>query len=38
VQAAKARADEIIAQAHTEILTIRQDADNYVFETLTNLK
>jgi cell division septum initiation protein DivIVA len=38
VQAAKARAEEIIAHAHNEILTIRQDADNYVLETLTNLE
>lgn len=38
VQSAKARAEEIIAEAHKEILTIRQDADNYVFETLTNLE
>jgi len=38
VQSAKARAEEIIAQAQNEILTIRQDADNYVYETLTNLE
>jgi F0F1-type ATP synthase membrane subunit b/b' len=38
VQTAKARADEIIAQAHGEIQTIRQDADNYVLETLTRLE
>jgi cell division septum initiation protein DivIVA len=38
VQTAKARAEEIIAQAHEEIRTIRQDADNYAFETLANLE
>lgn len=38
VQSAKARAEEIISQAHNEILTIRQDADSYVLETLTNLE
>lgn len=38
VTSAKARADEIIAQAHNEIQTIRQDADNYVLEALTNLE
>lgn len=38
VQSAKTRAEEIIAEAQNEILTIRQDADNYVFETLTNLE
>lgn len=38
VQTAKARAEEIIAQAHEEIRTIRQEADNYVLETLTRLE
>jgi cell division septum initiation protein DivIVA len=38
VTSAKSRAEEIIAQAHSEIQTIRQDADNYVLETLTNLE
>ena len=38
VQSAKGRAEEIIAQAHGEIQTIRQDADTYVLDTLTNLE
>jgi len=38
VQSAKVRAEEIIAQAHTEIQTIRQDADSYVLDTLMNLE
>jgi cell division septum initiation protein DivIVA len=38
VQSAKVRAEEIIAQAHAEIQTIRQDADSYVLETLMNLE
>jgi len=38
VQSAKTRADEIVASAQNETLTIRQDADNYAFETLTNLE
>ncbi len=38
VQSAKVRAEEIIAAAHTEIQTIRQDADTYVLDTLMNLE
>ena len=38
VEAAKARADQIIEQAHMDILVIRQDADAYVLETLTRLE
>ncbi len=38
VEAAKARADQIIAQAQTDIVGIRQDADNYVLDTLTRLE
>ena len=38
VEAAKARADQIIAQAQEDIIGIRQDADNYVLDTLTGLE
>jgi hypothetical protein len=38
VEAAKARANEIIANAHAEIQTIRFDADQYVLDTLTRLE
>lgn len=38
VEAAKARADQIIEQARMDILVIRQDADAYVLETLTRLE
>jgi cell division septum initiation protein DivIVA len=38
VEAAKIRAEEIIAQAQGEIQTIRQDADNYALQTLTQLE
>jgi F0F1-type ATP synthase membrane subunit b/b' len=38
VQAAQARADQIISQAHGEIEKTNQDADNYVVETLTKLE
>lgn len=38
VEAAKARADQIIAQAQEDIISIRQDADNYVLDTLTGLE
>ena len=38
VEAAKARADQIIAQAQDDIVDIRQDADNYVLDTLTGLE
>lgn len=38
VQTAKARAEDIIAQANDEIKTIRQDADHYAYETLTKLE
>ena len=38
VQAAQARADQIISQAHSEIEKTNQEADNYVIETLTKLE
>lgn len=38
VQAAQARADQIISEAHGEIEKTNQDADNYVVETLTKLE
>jgi vacuolar-type H+-ATPase subunit H len=38
VQAAQARADQLIAQARTEAEKTRQEADNYVLETLTRLE
>lgn len=38
VDAAKARADEIVAQAERDILTYRRDADQYVLDTLTRLE
>lgn len=38
VQAAQARADQIISQAHGEIESTNQEADNYVIETLTKLE
>src|SRR5512147_2067711 len=34
VEAAKARADQIIAQAHSDIVGMRQEADNYVLDSL----
>jgi len=38
VEAAKTRSDQIIEQAHQDILEIRKDADAYVLETLTRLE
>ena len=38
VQAAQARADQIISQAHGEIEKTNQEADNYVIETLVKLE
>ena len=38
VEAAKARSDQIIAQALYDIQSFRQEADNYVLETLRNLE
>jgi vacuolar-type H+-ATPase subunit H len=38
VQAAQARADQVLAQARLEAEKTRQDADNYVVETLTRLE
>ena len=38
VDAARARADEIIAQAERDIQSYRGDADQYVLETLTRLE
>jgi cell division septum initiation protein DivIVA len=38
VEAARARADQLIEQARQDILVIRQDADAYVLETLTRLE
>ncbi len=38
VQAAQARADQIISQAQGEIENTNQEADNYVIETLTKLE
>jgi hypothetical protein len=38
VQAAKARADEILKQSQVEIEQIRRESDEYVIETLTKLE
>jgi len=38
VQAAHTRAEQIIVQAQSDILVIRQEADDYVLETLQNLE
>jgi cell division septum initiation protein DivIVA len=38
VEAAKVRADQIIAQAHVDIQGMAQEADNYVMDTLTRLE
>ena len=38
VQAAQARADQIISEASAEIERTREDADRYVIETLTRLE
>jgi len=38
VQAAQARADQIIAQARAETEGIKHEADSYVLDTLTNLE
>jgi F0F1-type ATP synthase membrane subunit b/b' len=38
VQAAQAKADQIISRAHTEVERTRLDADDYVVETLTHLE
>lgn len=38
VQAAKARADEIIKQAEREAEITRREADNYVIQTLTRIE
>jgi cell division septum initiation protein DivIVA len=38
VQAAQARAEQIIAQARVDIESTRQDADSYVVDTLTRLE
>jgi cell division septum initiation protein DivIVA len=38
VQAAQNRSDQIIAQAHQEAEKIRQEADEYVIDTLTRLE
>ena len=38
VQAAQARADQIISQAQVDIQSIRKDADNYAIEALTRLE
>src|SRR5512136_2092539 len=38
VQAAQARADQILAQARTDVEKTRRDADTYVVETLTHLE
>ena len=38
VQAAQARADQVLAQARADADKTRQDADNYVLETLTRLE
>jgi cell division septum initiation protein DivIVA len=38
VQAAQAKAEQIIAQAHADVEVVRQDADKYVLDTLTNLE
>jgi cell division septum initiation protein DivIVA len=38
VEAAKARADQIIAQAQEDIIVMHHEADNYVLDTLTGLE
>jgi len=38
VQAAQARADQVLAQARAEAEKTRQEADNYVVETLSRLE
>lgn len=38
VQAAQARAEQIIAQAHQDGKAVRREADEYVMETLTRLE
>ena len=38
VQAAQARADQVISQAHTDAEKTRLDADDYVVGTLTHLE
>lgn len=38
VQSAKGRADQIIAQARVDSERIRQEADDYIIETLTRLE
>jgi len=38
VEAARARAEQIIAQAQYDIQSFRQEADTYVMETLRNLE
>jgi cell division septum initiation protein DivIVA len=38
VQAARARAEEIIAQAHSDVQGTRQEADIYALDTLTRLE
>lgn len=38
VQAANVQAEQIIAQAYVEAENIRREADQYVFDTLTNLE
>ena len=38
VQAARARADQLISDARLETERVRQDADDYVLETLTRLE
>jgi len=38
IQSAKNKADEIIDQAHKEAAQIRQEADQYILETLSNLE
>jgi vacuolar-type H+-ATPase subunit H len=38
MQSAKIKADEIINQAHKEAVQIRQEADQYILETLSNLE
>jgi vacuolar-type H+-ATPase subunit H len=38
IQAAKARADEIITQSQQEAVESQREADNYILETLTGLE
>ena len=38
IQSAKLRAEEVIEQAHKEAGVTRQEADNYIIDTLTNLE